>query len=418
MPEASLPNVLYTHSIGLKIHIKRMKTTSSILGLMALGLTGVWTQNPFVQDTNSKLAIQLLQHEDTQGSNSVLAPFSVLLSLAMAYEGTAGKTRQEMQSALNFPANDQVFKAELQKVKPSNTEYVSYANMITVAKSAEVRSSYGNRIKNVLGSSPFQFEIGQTPEKARRSINGWVAKHSANKIKTLMPEGSITGNTKFVLANVVHYKSEWLNHFDGSEEGNFTLANGTPTKTDMLYGSPNVGYAKVDSSEVIEIPLKDKDHTFVVVLPEKGQALESVVQSLSNPDSGVMEKILNPDELEKKQAFLTMPKFRIEQRLKLKSALNNEAPDFPALAPLFSPSANFSRMAANSKGMYVDEIHHKAIITVDEKGLEAVGATGISITLYSAFDPELKIEVNRPFAFFIVNKPNRMILFAGKMNSP
>lgn len=60
----------------------------------------------------------------------------------------------------------------------------------------------------------------------------------------------------------------------------------------------------------------------------------------------------------------------------------------------------------------------QAIVSVDEKGVEAVGATGLSITLYSAFEPDIKIDVNRPFAFFIVNKSNGIILFAGKIKNP
>lgn len=143
--------------------------------------------------------------------------------------------------------------------------------MITVAKDAKVKSSFGTRIKNVLGSSPFQFELSEKPENARRSINQWVSKNSDGNIKDLLPSGSVTPNTKFVLANVVHYKSEWAKYFDGTETLPFKLEDGTDIQTSMLFGNPNVGYAKADNAEIIELPLVDKDHTFVLVLPETGQ---------------------------------------------------------------------------------------------------------------------------------------------------
>ncbi|TRY80859.1 hypothetical protein TCAL_02988 [Tigriopus californicus] len=370
----------------------------------------------FAQETNSKLMTTILNSHPE--GNVAFAPFGILVGVASVYEGTAGKTREQLQTGLGFPPNDQVFKAGMQLIRPKNTKYAAYANMITVAKSAKVKSSYGTRIKNVLGSSPFQFELGQKPENARKSINQWVSKNSDGQIKDLMPSGSVTPNTKFVLANVVHYKSEWAKFFDGTESLPFKVDESTEIQTQTMFGTPNVGYAKADNAEIIELPLVDKDHTFVLVLPAQGQELEATLQTLEKSDSKILEYILKPEALEQTDVSLTMPKFKVETRFKLKETLNVDPPQFPGLGPIFDATANFSRMAENSNGMYVDEIHHKAIVSVDEKGVEAVGATGLSITLYSAFEPDLKIDVNRPFAFFIVNKPNGIILFAGKIKNP
>ena len=51
-------------------------------------------------------------------------------------------------------------------------------------------------------------------------------------------------------------------------------------------------------------------------------------------------------------------------------------------------------------------------------GVEAAAATGISITLYSAFNPDHRVTIDRPFLHFIVEKPTNMILFAGYVNDP
>lgn len=370
----------------------------------------------FAQEANSKLMTTILNSHPE--GNVAFAPFGILVGVASVYEGTAGKTREQLQAGLGFPANDQVFKAGMELVRPTNTKFASYANMITVAKDAKVKSSFGTRIKNVLGSSPFQFELSEKPENARRSINQWVSKNSDGNIKDLLPSGSVTPNTKFVLANVVHYKSEWAKYFDGTETLPFKLEDGTDIQTSMLFGNPNVGYAKADNAEIIELPLVDKDHTFVLVLPETGQDLEATLKTMERPDSQILKYIVQPETLEKTDVKMTMPKFKVEKRFKLKETLNVDPPQFPGLGPIFDTTADFSRMAEKSGGMYVDEIHHKAIVSVDEKGVEAVGATGLSITLYSAFEPDIKIDVNRPFAFFIVNKSNGIILFAGKIKNP
>ena len=66
----------------------------------------------------------------------------------------------------------------------------------------------------------------------------------------------------------------------------------------------------------------------------------------------------------------------------------------------------------------IDEINHMAVIDVNQNGVEASAATGISIVFKSAFLPELQISFNRPFLFFIVENSTKMILFAGKIDDP
>ena len=95
-------------------------------------------------------------------------------------------------------------------------------------------------------------------------------------------------------------------------------------------------------------------------------------------------------------------------------------------------------MAKNSEGLYVKEIHHKviwnlsilarvrcsivspmkALMTVDEVGVEATGATGISITLYAFFPADVELVLDEPFLVFIVNRNKKTILFAGKVEDP
>ena len=55
---------------------------------------------------------------------------------------------------------------------------------------------------------------------------------------------------------------------------------------------------------------------------------------------------------------------------------------------------------------------------MNENGVEASAATGISIVPYSFFTPDITVNFDRPFAFFIVEKSTKMIQFAGIVNNP
>jgi serpin B len=55
---------------------------------------------------------------------------------------------------------------------------------------------------------------------------------------------------------------------------------------------------------------------------------------------------------------------------------------------------------------------------VTPDGVEAAAVTGIGIILTSYVEPEVEITVDRPFLYFIIEKPTNMILFAGFVQDP
>ena len=55
---------------------------------------------------------------------------------------------------------------------------------------------------------------------------------------------------------------------------------------------------------------------------------------------------------------------------------------------------------------------------VNEKGVEASAATGISLVPLSFDIPQVEIFFNRPYLFFIVEKPTQLIDFAAIVQNP
>lgn len=61
------------------------------------------------------------------------------------------------------------------------------------------------------------------------------------------------------------------------------------------------------------------------------------------------------------------------------------------------------------------QVLHKAVLSVDEKGTEAAGATTVEIIQRAM---PLPIKINRPFLVFIVEEAVKNILFLGKIINP
>ncbi len=84
--------------------------------------------------------------------------------------------------------------------------------------------------------------------------------------------GSITSNTKVVLVNVIHFKSEWKEKFQDSFEAPFRLANGQEKQVQMMYGTMRqLGYTKIGDFEVVKFDFSDGEHSMVVFLPKEGK---------------------------------------------------------------------------------------------------------------------------------------------------
>lgn len=115
---------------------------------------------------------------------------------------------------------------------------------------------------------------------------------------------------------------------------------------------------------------------------------------------------------------MDMPKFGVESSFSLKSALEALGLEktFHAL------ESDFSGITSDSRGVYVTEVLHKARIRVDEEGVEAAAATAV-VAAFAAGPggPEpipIRVEVNCPFLFLIVDPASGAILFAGRAIRP
>ena len=86
-----------------------------------------------------------------------------------------------------------------------------------------------------------------------------------------------------------------------------------------------------------------------------------------------------------------------------------------------SGQAEFSGMVAgSSRDLCITAILQEALIEVDEAGSRAKAATGVAVGITSAAPVrEFKVfRADHPFAFAIVDKKDRSILFAGRLVSP
>ena len=155
--------------------------------------------------------------------------------------------------------------------------------------------------------------FGGNPDAEREKINSWVSQQTHDKIKDLLPGGSIDTLTRMVLVNAIYFKGKWENEFDpdATRPLPFKVSPGNTKEVQMMYAKRKFAYIQ-DSDlacSAIEIPYKGKDLSMVIILPDADFGLQDLVKQLSAEKLQSLLGTLNQSRPQ--EVRLTMPKFEV-----------------------------------------------------------------------------------------------------------
>jgi len=118
------------------------------------------------------------------------------------------------------------------------------------------------------------------------------------------------------------------------------------------------------------------------------------------------------DNLKNTRVALTMPKFEFESEFGLKETLIGMGMEEP-----FQDSADFSGISTESD-LHIDDVIHKAFVSVDEAGTEAAAASAVIVGTTSMPPEPVTVTLDRPFVFLIRDIKTGAILFIGRVMNP
>jgi serpin B len=247
-----------------------------------------------------------------------------------------------------------------------------------------------------------------SPEESRITINDWVSEQTEGRIEDLIPEGVIDTLTRLVLTNAIYFNAAWQFPFneDATADGPFYLLNGGEVSVPMMKQTESLGYAEGHDYQAVELLYDGRELSMIILLPGDGQ-FETFESTM---DYRMIKDIIS--DLEKQQVSLTMPRFEFESEFSLKQALTTMG-----MPVAFSTDADFSGMTGN-RDLFIDDVLHKAFVSVDEAGTEAAAATAVVMTLTAVPGPPVEVTVDRPFIFLIRDIETGTVLFMGRVLNP
>jgi len=369
---------------------------------------------------NNTFALDLYQTLNTQEGNLFYSPFSISLALAMTYTGARGETETQMANTLHFGSQEQVHPAfnaldlALEKNaividKDQEPMQLDIANSVWAEQTFTFLPDFLDTLAVNYGAGIYLSDFFNNPDPSRQEINSWVSEKTKDKINNLLPEGSVSPDTKMVLVNAIYFKGDWLTPFDPNNtyEGQFNLLDGSTTPASMMADGFFIPFAVGDGYAIAEFPYAGGSAVMDVLLPDEGR-FDEIESQLSNEIVQQMLANMSPAEVR-----VQLPKFTFESQFSLAGTLEQMGMD----AAFDASRADFSGMTGK-KDLYIGDVIHKAFVAVDEKGTEAAAATAVIMETTAARMVENTFIADRPFIFFIRDMQSGQILFIGRVINP
>ena len=369
---------------------------------------------------NTAFALDLYQQLRTEKGNLFYSPFSVSEAMAMVYAGARAKTEAQMAKALRFGL-DQA------KLHPAfNALDITLASRGKGAAGTDGRGfrlTLANALWSQTGhpiSTPFLETIGQSygagvhmadfaadPDGSRALINDWIAARTADRIKDLLPQGSITADSRLVLTNAIYFNAAWQKPFDKAETktASFTRPDDTLVDVPTMSGYREAAYGAGPDYAAVALPYDGNELSMVMILPPQG-TLDAFEASLT---ADRLATILGG--MTEHGVTITLPRFTVDSSFSLGDTLGKLG------MPIASTDmADFSGIDGKMD-LQLSSVVHKAFIRVDEVGTEAAAATGAVVGTTSAPSPA-EIHLDHSYLFLIRDNPTGTIVFLGRVEDP
>lgn len=370
----------------------------------------------------------LLAGIDREDVNAVCSPLSAQTALTMAALGAAGDTLAQMEEVLGGTVEELATTANTlssvlaavgdearEKGDPDGPDpaVASLVNSTWLQEGMAVEQDFLDGLAEWFGSGVFEvdFTDGTAREEGRTRINDWVAEQTNDLIEDLVPEGALSDSTRAVLVNALHLKAAWPTPLE-RRGGTFTTEDGEELSVELLHGESSAWYEdSVCRATSLDAAGGELALALVQPVGSVAETMDAWAEVAGIPEAG-LGGLLDGLEDSSDQVDLAVPGFDIDWDSSLVPVLKELG-----MTAAFSEDADLSGITAEQQ-LVLTEVLQKAVITVDEEGMEAAAATAVMVGETSAPAQPKELVLDRPFLFVAYERTSRAPLVLGWIGDP
>jgi len=396
---------------------------------IALGLAAVLWSAPLLAagpseraaavESNTALAADLYGALAKGDGNLFFSPYSISTALAMTSAGARGKTAEEMARVLHFGKDAEAIHrgfSALRKDLVANSNassQLAIANRLFAQSGKEFLRPFLALTRDRYDAPVERLDFTTRFEPSRQHINQWVQEQTQDRIQDLLGPGTVTPDTRLVLANAVYFKAGWATPFHEHDTRPMPFtSNGKTFDVSMMSNQVEAGYAESGGVQALELPYRRVSSAYlvmIVLLPAKADGLAALESGLTAQSLGAWASRMEP-----RRAQVFLPKFKLQSAFRLAETLRA----LGMKTAFDSAAADFSGMDGQ-RDFFVGEVAHKAFVEVNEVGTEAAAATAVGMAKGTSVpSPPALFRADHPFVFAIVDVRSGGILFLGRVVDP
>ncbi|XBI84418.1 hypothetical protein VPH35_092729 [Triticum aestivum] len=347
--------------------------------------------------------------EEHKGQNIMFSPLSIYTALDLPAAGARGDTLDEILAVLGAASRDEVAGIVRAKDLPLNPAY----------KKAAVES-YKADARAV--------DFVRKPDDAREEINRWVTEATKKLITSVVPPGSVHGDTRLVLANAIYFKGKWEEPFlkSRTKDKLFHRLDGRDVRVPFMTGGKARDYLVACHGRFKVLKLRYKQaangegggprYSMCIFLPTARNGLRSLADEMAYASGGPGFLFDHLPTWSSSLTKLRLPKFKLSFFCSMKKALES-------LGLRAAFEADLSDMVQEDSGgndvpQRVEDVFHRAVVEVNEEGTEAAAFIDMGMVLRCGKVLVDDFIANHPFAVFIVEEVSRTVVFAGHVLDP
>ncbi|XP_055989105.1 alpha-1-antitrypsin [Sorex fumeus] len=351
-----------------------------------------------------------LAHESNT-SNIFFSPVSIASAFALLSLGAKGETHTQILRGLDFNLTERTeedihhgFQHLLHSLnQPDSQLQLTTGNGLFIQQGLKLAEKFLEDAKKMYHSEAFSINF-ENSEEAKKQINDYVEKNTEGKIVDLVKH--LDKSAVFALINFIFFKGKWEKPFETemTKEEDFHVDAQTTVKVHMMnrLGMFHIQRCQELSSWVLLMDYQG-NATAIFLMPDQGE-LQNVQDKLSVQK---LAKFLQRTHAS--SVNLKLPKLSISGTYDLKTTLSKMG-----ITKVFDNDADLSGITTD-KPLKVSQAVHKAVLTVDEKGTEATGATFME-AIPMSLPPD--VSFNHPFILVIYDNITKAPLFVGRVVDP
>jgi serpin B len=351
------------------------------------------------------------------GGNTVLSPTSVAVAFAMVSAGADEATADDIAGVFGFPAAPGLHEAMnsltagLAGANSTDPELgdvvLDQANSLWAQSGFDIDPDFLDVLATQYGAGLPTTDFEGDPEGSRAAINDAVAEATRDRIPDLMPEGSVTADTRAVVVNALYLKAPWAAPFlpEATEQQPFHRADGTTVDVPMMRAGGLAARATVhDDYTAVEVPYLGGELAMLLIVPAGEATLDDVLAGVAADGLGTVAAGLAEATVD-----LTLPRWDTATAADLAPIMTDLGLPIPG-----------GHLPGVAPDIEIGSAVHGADITVDEAGTEAAAATAVGLSLTAAPPPAeiVTVVADRPYLFAVRHVDTGAPLFVGRVADP